>query len=1102
MKTLAPRYLVCLVMLMLATVPVLSALAWTPTVDPLSSDGTRAEGDIQEVNDETQSWRDARELVDGDTYYGHVDRVADPSDHFTVSAAQHEEVNVHVYVMGHDGIDEWISPAVTDPPSPPAPIMASTMLDCFIYHDPGTEYPLDGAFNYHYIRHYMLNIVAPMPGTHTYHINVTANWAWTPNNYTWDYRLELDVGAVPGIQAGEPVSDVLDMAGRDTRWYKVWADSGRELNGSFEILNFDEGDPGSRNVDIWVFPDDLGGYPRSLSWDWSAAPNEPVEPFSILATYGGLYYIKLRGMNHEATLPCSYTLEVTVQEVPAFPATGLSNVYFDRHRHDTDWYTFDMRANVDHPEKPGLWNEHAYFNMTEGADGEELPDFDLYLFGRVPTSRWLDLLDSSFRNDHATFQDIDRDPNKNTEHVSAAAYYNGTYYLEVNAFNNTGYYDLRMEVRDLLVSDENDLPEDAEEVTTGIKESYIHQSMDHYDWYKVETKDHIRVQFDSYKAYDMFNLSIFKHDVTGDRYTLLAGDWNVHFNYSSRVDESSNLIDVSVDLQELGLGASTYYISVLAAVATGLGTDPVSGRPFVYVTDGEAEANYELRIWTPGIGGGGVDVEPIPKDTVEEDTHLLDHLDLHDHFILRDPEEELRFKAVLIAGRGEVILEGSSLGLRAKEDFHGTTFVKVAAITTNYLSTSLLWEIEFTPVNDAPRTRVTEPPLVVTIPEDSIRTFDLGARVYDVDEGDSITVEVGPTGHITIDLDPDTLEMTLLGDQDWFGEELVDLTVRDTAGGALVLPVRFVVQNVADPPVLLRDLGRVEVNEDEVVTISLYDHIVDPDGDPLAVHISPDPFVSYLWDADTGLLTLVPAPDWYGGRILWVTATDPGGHHLQENLWLEVIPIPGPPEIVSVTPEASHVTIREGDALTFAVLKMYDEESSVAFYRWFVDGAFVGPSISFTYKPGIHDQGAHEVSVIVEDEEGLWDTMVWSVDVEDVPHAPEGGIATPPDGSTFKEGEPVPFVAFYHDADGDDLRYIWYINGQPVSEEPVFEKQLDAGNHKVTLQVSSDGDMVTEELEIVVVEEEGGASTGMFIVIAILGTIGVTVILFARRRVR
>ena len=1100
MKTRKPGYLVCLVMLMLVTVPVSSALGGTATDGPLVTNGTRAGSEIDEVSDETHNWRDARALEDGDTYYGHVDRVVDRSDHFTVTAAQQQEVNVHVYILGHDGIDEWQRPPTTDPPSPPAPPRASSMLNCYIYHDPTTFYPLDGAFNYYYVRHFMLNIVAPMPGTHTYHVNVSLDWRWTPNNHTWDYMLELDVGNVPEISVGQPVQGDLDMAGRDTRWYKVWVDAEHELNGSFEILNFDETEPESRNVDIWVFPDDLGGYPRATNWDWSAAPNEQVEPFSVLATYGGWYFIKLRGMNHEETLPCTYDLITYVQEVPVFPEAGIQSAYFDRYRHDTDWYKFDMVANQEHMTKPGQWNEVQYFNMTERADAEDLPDFDLYLFGQVPGSRYLDLLDSSFRNDHATFLDVNRDPNKNTEHVSAAAFYTGTYYLEVNAFNNTGYYDLRREFKPPALSDDNNLPEEAEPISSGRHEGYIHQSMDHYDWYSVEAERFIKVQFDSFKVVDMFNLSVYRYDEVMDEYRLLASAWNVNFNITSRQDEVLNDMTAIVDLVQLGLGKGTYYVCVFAAVATGIGFDPVSGRSFVYVTDGEAEAHYELRAWLDDRYEPNVTTKPIPPVSVEEDTHLLDRVDLSEHFIPSDPGMELRYKARLIKGKGMVILEGDQLGLRAAADYSGPATVKVTAITSDYRQFPLEWEIDFIPVNDAPRTHVEELPLVFTLPEDSIRTLDLGSKVFDVDQGDQLKVSFDAPEHMSIEMDADTLEMVLLGDQDWFGEDLVEFTVRDTAGATLVLPVRFVVENVADPPVLIREFDRVEVLEDTSISIPLYEHIADPDGDPLTVHISEDPFVGYSWDAETGLLTLAPAANWYGFRLLWVTATDPAGHRLQVSLWLDVKAEEGPPEIISVSPAALQVTMLEGGEQTFVVLEAWDEDSSILYYNWFVDGVFIGPSISFTYRPGIHDQGAHEVSVVVEDETGRDDTEVWEVDVQDVPHIPDGGIATPPNGARFRESDPVPFVAFYYDPDGDDLTYSWYIDGQYISDDPVFEHKLDAGDHKVTLQVTSDGDLVTDELDVTVVEDGGGGSMGTVLAIAVMGVVGTIVLALVLRR--
>jgi len=1057
-------------------------------------------GVIAEAGDETHNWRDARSLDTGDTYQGHLDRVSDRSDHFTVTAAQHQEVNVHVYVMGHDGVNEWLRPPTTTPPSPPAPVRASTMLDCFIYQDPADRYPLDGAYNYYYVRHYVLNMVAPVPGTHTYHINVTVNWAWTPNNYTWDYSLSLEVGPVPVIRADEAVTGTLDMEGRDTRWYRVSAPAGREVNGSFEILNFETGDPESRNVDVWVFPEDLGGYPRSLAWDWSAAPNEPVEPFSILATYSGDYYIKLRGMNHEEVLPCSYRLEVHVQEVPAFPDTGVQGAYFDRHRHDTDWYSFQMEADNTHPTKPGLWNEVQYFNMTERADTDDLPDFDLYLFGLAPSSRQVDLLDSSFRNDHSSFQDPDRDPNRNTEHVSAAAYYSGTYYVEVNAWNNTGYYDLRREHKPPVLSDGNDLPGAAERIKAGKHQGYVHQSNDHFDWYSVEAEDSIWVQFDSYKVYDMFNLSIYKQE-EGDGYRLLAGGWNVRFNLTTREDEVTSTVTVSVDLDRLGLGAGTYHIVAFAAVATGIGTDPDSGRPFVYVTDDEAEAHYELRVRLDGAFAQGIRTVPIPDDVVEEDTDLLDHLDLDELFMPTDPDLQLSYKHRLSRGKGQVILQGDSLGFRAAPDFVGEVQVVVTAYTSNMVSRSLAWNITFTPVNDAPRARVADPPLVFVLPEDSVRTLDLGAWVHDVDVGDSMVMTVGSVEHLDLDGEEGSFSLAVTGHQDWVGEETVTFTFTDASGARLDLPVRFVVENVDDAPVALKEMGTQTITEDTVLVLDLAEYFADPDMDPLAVSVSSDPFVGSEYDDATGLLTLAPLPDWYGGRLLWVTVSDPSGRSLQASLWLQVEPVPDPPVIGSWSPVADLVGVREGGELTLAVLDVDDPDSSVIFYRWYLDGVFVGPSMVLTYRPGLGDQGAHEVTVVVEDEEGYSDSFTWTVEVEDVPQAPDGGIATPYDGSRFREGQAVPFAAFYFDPDGGQITYSWFIDGRPVSDDAAFERELAAGDHRITLQVTSDGDQVTEELDLTVLEGEGDASTAVVIAIGVVTVVAIAALaLLIRRR--
>jgi len=683
MKAIRNPALVCLVMLSLVAVAVLPAASALPSLDDLLGlDGTRGLP-IDEVGDETHSFGDARSLESGDVYNGHLERVGDRADYFSVTAAHQQVINVHVYVRGHDGTSEWVRPTATTPPSPPSTGAASTMLECYLYDTADAPYPLDGAYNYYYVRDYVVNICAPVPGTHTYLVNISIDWAWTPNNFTWDYMLELDVGSVPTIDSGQIVEEEIDLASRDTLWYKVQAPKGNEINGSFEILNFETTDPEERNVDVWLFADDLGGHPRSLAWDWSAAPNEPVEPFSILATYDGWYFIKLRGMNHINNLPCSLRLEVHVNPVPEFPAEGIQNTYFDKERHDTDWYSFDMQANQPDPEKPGLWNDVTYFNMTERANIEDLPDFDLYLFGLVPGDRQLDLLDSSFRNDHTHFNSHDRDPNKNTEHVRAAAMYNGTYYLEVNAWNNSGYYDLRSEVLDRRLSDDNNVPEKATMVRSGVYEGSIHQAFDHYDWYKIEASDQVRVQFDSFKGTDLFNISFHRFDTIKEEYVYITGGWNMWFNLTSREDHMTHLVDVTLKLDDFGLGAGTYYISVLAAAATQMAYDQFSQRAFIYYTDSDAKADYELRIWNDGrfgCPGHRPHQKPIPETIIEEDTSLIDHLDLDQFFVTTDVGAEVRYKASLIRGKlDQLIINDNMLGFQAEKDFVGDVLVKVTA---------------------------------------------------------------------------------------------------------------------------------------------------------------------------------------------------------------------------------------------------------------------------------------------------------------------------------------------------------------------------------------------------------------------------------------
>jgi hypothetical protein len=1050
----------------------LSVVSAIPAEGAAPTEETRST--YTETGDETRSFASAKELMSGDVYYGGVNRVDDRADYFKVDAVQQEVINAHMYITGHDGENTWQTGT-----NPPTPGRETGIFATYLYAGPELNLGIDGAFNYLETRHYVLNICAPVPGTNTYYINISLDWFMTPNNFTWEYSLEIDISHPDVITSGGVATDTIDLERRDTHWYKIYAKFEDEVNGSVEITNFDFTDPTERNLNIWIFPDDLGGYPFSFPWDWSAAPNEELEPVSVMSTYEGWFFIKIRGMNHTNSLPNSYRLEMYTHQVPEFPETGIQNMYFDRFRHDSDWYKFEMKANQPHHTKPGYWNEVVYFNMTERADAEDLPDFDLYLFGRIPGSRWLDLLDSSFRNDHPDFFDPNRDPNKNTEDVKGAAFYNGTYYVEVNAWNNTGYYDLRREWKESKLSDMDNLPENAKLARAGVYESHIHQATDHYDWYKVEARESVRIQFDSFKGTDLFNASLYKYDAIDDEYVLIKGGWNTWFNFTSREDHIGNLIDFTVNLDDFGLGAGTYYIGVFAAVAAEMAFDQVTSRAFLYKTDRDAETNYELRIWVdnvPPFTRPPQIIKPIPDLIVDEDTDKLDFLDLYDYFIDTDiGDEVLRFKAQRInnglLSSLYVDQQAGTLGFEAAEDFSGKVVVKVTAIDRKYLANSLTWNITFLSVNDPPKPKYdTSEPYIYTMPEDSIRQFDFKTLVRDVDKQDEVNITWPESAVIDISIDPDTLVAEFVGVQDWYGEETIIFTARDLVGDTTPLPVTIVVENVEDNPVVIKQIGERSILEDTFETLSMTEYFQDPDGDDLTFSLSNNLNIEYVVDLDTWVMTLTPDANWYGFREIWVTAVDTTGRTAQTRFNFEVAAENDPPVISSWSPAPLEVTVKEEASQSFVVLNVSDPEFSILIYKWYLDGKLVGPSNFYNYRPGYLEQGIHELRVEVTDEEGETDDLRWTITVVDVPRPPEGGVASPANNAKFFTNEKIPFVGLFYDLDGDELSYQWYVDGKPASSEFAFDKRLDEGKHEVRLDVQS-GDFTVRHFSNITVEQ-------------------------------
>jgi hypothetical protein len=109
----------------------------------------------------------------------------------------------------------------------------------------------------------------------------------------------------------------------------------------------------------------------------------------------------------------------------------------------------------------------------------------------------------------------------------------------------------------------------------------------------------------------------------------------------------------------------------------------------------------------------------------------------------------------------------------------------------------------------------------------------------------------------------------------------------------------------------------------------------------------------------------------------------------------------------------------------------------------------------------------------------------------------------PGDGTTVADGEEVVFTAVAEDEDGDALTYTWRRGAKVLGSGPTLSStELEAGAHKLTLEVTDpNGGIATEELKVEV-ESTFGTSLLMPIAIILLLVVAIAAALYMRGRSR
>ncbi|MCB5246930.1 MAG: chitobiase/beta-hexosaminidase C-terminal domain-containing protein [Candidatus Cloacimonetes bacterium] len=246
----------------------------------------------------------------------------------------------------------------------------------------------------------------------------------------------------------------------------------------------------------------------------------------------------------------------------------------------------------------------------------------------------------------------------------------------------------------------------------------------------------------------------------------------------------------------------------------------------------------------------------------------------------------------------------------------------------------------------------------------------------------------------------------------WNGGEILFLVATEPISGDFVIGnIRLNVTPVPDPPVWsgLPDGNNFFTNEETALQIDFQDYIscidsADPTNFDLNVLFAEYPIDVSQEPAGTGsLVTFAPQQDYNGIASYELTAVDRlSNAYSSQTIYINVLNINDPPEIVDWQPEELTQNIDQGDTLSFAVTAE-DVENDDLSYTWTHSGSQDGVpfsevvSTTASLELQFSIPGTQTLSCEVSDAEAT-DSIIWTVNV-----SPSGPLFDPA-GGTYTSG--------------------------------------------------------------------------------------------------
>ena len=431
------------------------------------------------------------------------------------------------------------------------------------------------------------------------------------------------------------------------------------------------------------------------------------------------------------------------------------------------------------------------------------------------------------------------------------------------------------------------------------------------------------------------------------------------------------------------------------------------------------------------------------------------------------------------------------------KDHIGTHRVQVVVQDRFGLQGTMTFAIVVANVNDPP---VITSPLTLKVDQDQAVVYNITASDPDTPFGDVVGY-FAFSEEIEVQCDMATGEVTFTPTNDNIGPLEISLRAQDKAGLKDDRTLTVTVRNVNDPPVLQGPGPQVH---DQGETVSVRFVATDPDlsvagaGERITLTSDGPPG---LRPNAAGWVNVTLEQDHVG--VWWVnsTLTDAAGLTSKVVVVWTITDVNDPPRPPGSIDPPWYGVVREGHLVTFN-FSAYDIDGDTL--TWSDDCPLfdIDPStgvVSFT--PEQEDVGEHHITITISDGHSDYVFYEFNIVIYNVNDLPVISNVAPLNGTSYKEGETISFLASATDEDGDTLTLIWREGARELGRgSPFATSGLRPGRHTITLIVDDGNATVESHLDVVVKEREGGIGPmAVLLVVAIVAAVAIVASVLAMR---